>query len=119
MITETAASVNQHVTNSPTVPSPSNQSGPSSPTVSSPSNTAHPNHAATSVEPDQYDVAYDTLRSIGKGAFGFVKLARRRADNTEVGCGSTICRQLHVYVYMYYNLESVTFAACTCIYRWW
>ena len=90
VITETPASVNQHVTNSPTVPSPSNQSVTNSPTVSSPSNTAHPGHAATSVEPDQYDVAYDTLRSIGKGAFGFVKLARRRADNTEVGYVSTI-----------------------------
>ena len=105
VITETPASVSQIVTNSPTVPSPSN--------------TAQPSQAPTGVEPDQYDTAYDTLRSIGKGAFGFVKLARRRADNTEVGCGSTICRQLHVYVYMYYNLESVTFAACTCIYRWW
>ena len=82
MITETPASVNQNLTNSPTAP-------PGSPT-SQQHDTAQPNHAATSVEPDQYDTAYDTLRSIGKGAFGFVKLARRRADNTEVGYVSTI-----------------------------
>ena len=31
-----------------------------------------------------YDEAYVTLQSIGKGAFGFVKLARRRKDGREV-----------------------------------
>ena len=32
-----------------------------------------------------YDSTYDTLDSIGKGAFGFVKLARRKHDQKEVG----------------------------------
>ena len=32
----------------------------------------------------QYEQQYDTLHSIGKGAFGFVKLARRRLDDKEV-----------------------------------
>ncbi|XP_069106167.1 PAS domain-containing serine/threonine-protein kinase-like [Argopecten irradians] len=30
-----------------------------------------------------YDIKYETLSSIGKGAFGFVKLACRRLDNTQ------------------------------------
>ena len=32
----------------------------------------------------RYDEKYLTLKSIGKGAFGFVKLAQRRTDNQEV-----------------------------------
>lgn len=32
----------------------------------------------------RYDERYITLDSIGKGAFGFVKLAKRRSDNREV-----------------------------------
>ena len=32
----------------------------------------------------RYDERYLTLHSIGKGAFGFVKLAKRRCDNKEV-----------------------------------
>ena len=32
----------------------------------------------------RYDERYLTLDSIGKGAFGFVKLAKRRSDNREV-----------------------------------
>ncbi|XP_048590414.1 PAS domain-containing serine/threonine-protein kinase isoform X2 [Nematostella vectensis] len=32
----------------------------------------------------EYDEKYLTLKSIGKGAFGFVQMARRRADMTEV-----------------------------------
>lgn len=32
----------------------------------------------------RYDDRYLTLQSIGKGAFGFVKLAKRRSDNKEV-----------------------------------
>ena len=32
----------------------------------------------------QYDAKYLTLKSIGKGAFGFVKLAQRRSDSEEV-----------------------------------
>ena len=31
-----------------------------------------------------YDEKYLTLKSIGKGAFGFVKLAQRRSDKQEV-----------------------------------
>ena len=31
-----------------------------------------------------YSEAYVTLQSIGKGAFGFVKLAKRRKDGKEV-----------------------------------
>ena len=33
----------------------------------------------------RYDEKYLTLKSIGKGAFGFVKLAQRRSDKQEVG----------------------------------
>jgi len=29
---------------------------------------------------DGYSAAYETLQTIGKGAFGYVRLARRRAD---------------------------------------
>ncbi len=32
----------------------------------------------------EYDKHYETLQSIGKGAFGFVKLARRVVDDEEV-----------------------------------
>ena len=32
----------------------------------------------------KYDERYLTLKSIGKGAFGFVKLAQRRSDAQEV-----------------------------------
>ena len=32
----------------------------------------------------KYDERYLTLKSIGKGAFGFVKLAQRRSDALEV-----------------------------------
>ena len=32
----------------------------------------------------RYDERYATLQSIGKGAFGFVKLAKCRSDNKEV-----------------------------------
>ena len=32
----------------------------------------------------RYDERYVTLDSIGKGAFGFVKLAKRKSDNREV-----------------------------------
>ena len=31
-----------------------------------------------------YDEMYETLQSIGKGAFGFVKLAKRRSDDEHV-----------------------------------
>jgi len=32
----------------------------------------------------EYDKNYDTLNSIGKGAFGFVKLAVRKSDKEQV-----------------------------------
>lgn len=32
-----------------------------------------------------YDEKYETMQAIGKGAFGFVKTARRRSDNKQVG----------------------------------
>ena len=32
----------------------------------------------------EYSQKYDTLASIGKGAFGFVKLAQRKCDGLEV-----------------------------------
>lgn len=32
----------------------------------------------------RYNERYITMDSIGKGAFGFVKLARRKSDNLEV-----------------------------------
>ena len=31
-----------------------------------------------------YDEKYETIQAIGKGAFGFVKTARRRSDNKQV-----------------------------------
>lgn len=31
-----------------------------------------------------FDIKYHTLNAIGKGAFGFVKLARRKIDEEEV-----------------------------------
>ena len=49
---------------------------PSSPMVSS--NPISP-------QDGPYAEAYVTLQSIGKGAFGFVKLAKRRTDGREVG----------------------------------
>ena len=36
------------------------------------------------VPPGDFEEHYKTLRSIGQGASGFVKLARRRWDGTEV-----------------------------------
>ena len=43
--------------------------------------------SATEMVPSgEYETNYETLQSIGKGAFGFVKLAKRREDNQEVGC---------------------------------
>jgi hypothetical protein len=40
-----------------------------------------------------FDIKYHTLNSIGKGAFGFVKLAKRKIDEEEVLSekGSVIC----------------------------
>lgn len=38
----------------------------------------------TTSPPGEYEEHYDTLQSIGKGAFGFVKLARRKLDDNEV-----------------------------------
>lgn len=32
----------------------------------------------------QYDAKYFTQQALGKGAFGFVKLAQRKSDNLEV-----------------------------------
>lgn len=32
-----------------------------------------------------YDLKYDTMDSIGKGAFGFVKTALKKTDGEEVG----------------------------------
>ena len=33
---------------------------------------------------DEYELNYSTLNCIGKGAFGFVKLATRKSDQQEV-----------------------------------
>ena len=33
-----------------------------------------------------YERTYDTLKSIGKGAFGFVKLAQKQSDKQMVAC---------------------------------
>ena len=40
---------------------------------------------------DGYTAVYDTLQSIGKGAFGYVRLARRKADQQLVSSAFT-CR---------------------------
>lgn len=46
---------------------------------------------------DGYSVAYETLQTLGKGAFGYVRLARRRADQQLVSdwfcCLPAMCRQ--------------------------
>ena len=34
----------------------------------------------------RYDERYITLQSIGKGAFGFVKVGQRRSDGVKVAC---------------------------------
>ena len=46
-------------------------------------------------------MCYDTLRSVGKGAFGFVRLAQRKSDKLMV-CASkcTVFLQLHVHMYI-------------------
>ena len=47
----------------------------------------------------EYSVNYDTLGSIGKGAFGFVRLAQRKEDGMRVsilkaqGCSTSIITQ--------------------------
>ena len=44
---------------------------------------------------ENYENHYDTLQSIGKGAFGFVKLARKKSNKKEVKC---ICAYSQTYI---------------------
>jgi len=40
---------------------------------------------------DGYSAAYETLQTIGKGAFGYVRLARRRVDRQLVSAPVFTC----------------------------
>jgi len=42
---------------------------------------------------DGYSAAYETLQTIGKGAFGYVRLARRRADRQLVSVAVFTCKR--------------------------
>ena len=71
----------------------------------------HLNESSVREEPSpgrgRYDERYITLQSIGKGAFGFVKVGQRRTDGVKV----TFCFVAIVAMFVFHKIQNTT---CTC-----